>query len=76
VVGGKEFRPFEAFGFSQACNVLGLPAVAVPVGRSKDGIPAGIQLIGRPFSEPLLLVVASFLERELGGAIIPEKSDS
>jgi Asp-tRNA(Asn)/Glu-tRNA(Gln) amidotransferase A subunit family amidase len=36
----------------------------------------GIQLIGPPFSESLLLDAASFLERELGGAIIPEKSQS
>ncbi len=36
-------------------NVLGLPALALPTGMTSAGVPAGAQLIGRPWSEPLLL---------------------
>jgi aspartyl-tRNA(Asn)/glutamyl-tRNA(Gln) amidotransferase subunit A len=35
-------------------NVLGLPALALPVGFTGNGLPCGMQLIGRPFAEPLL----------------------
>jgi aspartyl-tRNA(Asn)/glutamyl-tRNA(Gln) amidotransferase subunit A len=36
-------------------NYLGLPALSVPCGFSKDGMPVAFQLVGRPFAEPLLL---------------------
>jgi aspartyl-tRNA(Asn)/glutamyl-tRNA(Gln) amidotransferase subunit A len=35
-------------------NYLGLPALSVPCGFSKDGMPVAFQLVGRPFAEPLL----------------------
>jgi aspartyl-tRNA(Asn)/glutamyl-tRNA(Gln) amidotransferase subunit A len=35
-------------------NVLGLPALALPCGFTKGGLPCGMQLIGRPFAESLL----------------------
>ena len=35
-------------------NVLGLPALALPCGFTGNGLPCGMQLIGRPFAEPLL----------------------
>jgi len=40
-------------------NYLGLPAVAVPVGFTANGLPASMQLVGRPFAEARLLRVAS-----------------
>jgi aspartyl-tRNA(Asn)/glutamyl-tRNA(Gln) amidotransferase subunit A len=36
-------------------NALGLPALSVPCGFSTAGLPIGLQLIGRPFDEALLL---------------------
>jgi aspartyl-tRNA(Asn)/glutamyl-tRNA(Gln) amidotransferase subunit A len=44
-------------------NYLGLPAIAVPAGRTKSGLPASVQLAGRPFAEALLLRVAAAHER-------------
>jgi len=35
-------------------NVLGLPALALPCGFTDNGLPCGMQLVGRPFAEPLL----------------------
>ena len=39
-------------------NVAGLPSITVPVGFDADGLPIGVQLTGRPWSEPMLISVA------------------
>ena len=44
-------------------NYLGLPAIAVPAGRTANGLPASAQLAARPFAEALLLRVAAAHER-------------
>lgn len=44
-------------------NVAGLPSVTVPVAFDGDGLPIGVQLTGRPWSEPFLISVAVELER-------------
>lgn len=48
--------------FSIAGNFLGLPAVTVPVGYDKQGLPIGLQFIGRPWSEPTLIHIASAMQ--------------
>jgi amidase len=48
-------------------NVAGLPAVAVPAGTTPEGLPIGVQIVGRPFAERQVLAVAALLERALGG---------
>jgi Asp-tRNA(Asn)/Glu-tRNA(Gln) amidotransferase A subunit family amidase len=52
--------------FSQWFNLLGNPAVVVPVGRSADGLPIGVQVIGWPYEEMLLLKVAEEIEKRFG----------
>jgi amidase len=49
--------------FAAPWNVLGWPAVSVPAGLSPDGLPLGVQLVGRPGSEATLLGLAAELER-------------
>jgi amidase len=44
-------------------NVLGWPAVNVPAGLTADGLPFGVQLLGPPNSEPMLLSIAAQLEQ-------------
>ncbi|XP_025823927.1 fatty acid amide hydrolase isoform X2 [Panicum hallii] len=48
--------------FIIAGNLLGLPAITVPVGHDKQGLPIGLQLIGRPWGEASLLRVAAAVE--------------
>ncbi|KAJ0970503.1 hypothetical protein J5N97_023380 [Dioscorea zingiberensis] len=48
--------------FIIAANLLGLPAISVPVGHDKEGLPIGLQLIGRPWGEATILRVASAIE--------------
>lgn len=47
-------------------NVTGQPALAVPAGLSRDGLPLSVQLVGRPGGDALLLAVAAQLEGALG----------
>uniref|UniRef100_A0A1D1XPP9 Fatty acid amide hydrolase n=1 Tax=Anthurium amnicola TaxID=1678845 RepID=A0A1D1XPP9_9ARAE len=48
--------------FVMAANLLGLPAISIPVGHDKQGLPIGLQLIGRPWGEGNMLRVASAIE--------------
>ena len=56
----------QLLGFTQLFNVLGLPAVSVPCGFSRNGLPMGLQLVGRPFEEATLLQVAHTYEQQAG----------
>jgi aspartyl-tRNA(Asn)/glutamyl-tRNA(Gln) amidotransferase subunit A len=47
-------------------NVTGQPGLVVPAGFSKDGLPLSLQLVGHPFSEPMLYRVAQFYEDATG----------
>lgn len=51
--------------FTSMINVTGLPAIVVPVAQTEDGLPMGVQLIGRPGGERTLLSLAAQLERRL-----------
>ncbi|XP_072060575.1 fatty acid amide hydrolase isoform X3 [Arachis hypogaea] len=52
--------------FIIAGNLLGLPAISVPVGYDKSGLPIGLQVIGRPWAEATILRIASAVERLYG----------
>lgn len=62
-VGGRSLSIFEAFGYCQTFNVYGLPIVCVPAGRSPEGLPIGVQIVGRPFAEAQVLAAARIIER-------------
>lgn len=51
-------------GLIAAGNLAGLPAIFFPCGFATDGLPVGLQLVGPPFSEPLLLALAQAYQRE------------
>ncbi len=59
--------------FTVTLNLAGLPGVSVPVGLDADGLPLGLQLIGRPWEEGDLLNHAYVLERAAGFVAKPQK---
>lgn len=67
-VHGQSVSIFRAFGYSQAFNVFGLPAVSVPAGRSASGLPIGVQIVGRPNADQLVLAAAAIIEQSLAPA--------
>lgn len=64
-VGDQTLSTFRAFSYSQTYNVFDLPAVVIPVGRSAEGLPIGVQIIGRPFEEETVLAAAAIVEEAL-----------
>jgi Asp-tRNA(Asn)/Glu-tRNA(Gln) amidotransferase A subunit family amidase len=69
-VGEKEnYR--DTMRYSQWLNLAGFPGVAVPVGISSEGLPIGVQVIGRPFEEEKILAVAEAIERGRGTWEVP-----
>jgi Asp-tRNA(Asn)/Glu-tRNA(Gln) amidotransferase A subunit family amidase len=65
-VEGREIGQFQALMPAVLANVLGLPAVAVPVAVSTSGLPIGVQLVGRPYQDEQLLDVAVRMEEARG----------
>ena len=55
-----QFTPYTAI-----VNVTGLPAISLPLYHGDDGLPTGVQLIGRPAGEDALLALCAQLERAL-----------
>ncbi|MSP83707.1 MAG: Asp-tRNA(Asn)/Glu-tRNA(Gln) amidotransferase subunit GatA [Alphaproteobacteria bacterium] len=52
--------------FTVPANLAGLPAISVPAGLSADGLPLGLQLIGRAFEEDMVLAAAKTIEDAAG----------
>jgi amidase len=61
-IDGQKLNLFKAMMPAVLANVLGLPAVTIPAGKTATGLPIGIQLLGRPFEDELLLDLAIRLE--------------
>lgn len=66
-VGGRNVEYLKAMGYSQWFNLLGNPGASVPVGRSPEGLPIGVQVVGRPWEDEAVLGVAAAIERSVGG---------
>ena len=58
--------------FTVTVNMAGLPAIAVPAGLDGQGLPLGLQLIGRPFDEETLLSLGHVIE-QAAGRLSPER---
>ena len=61
----------DAWSYTEFFNLLGNPAAVVPVGCSLDGLPIGVQIVGRPWEEESVLTVAAALESRCGAWKIP-----
>ena len=67
-VRGTTMGTFRAFSYAQSFNVFDLPVVTVPAGRSNDGLPVGVQVVGRPFAEEMVLQAAEIIEEAIYSA--------
>ena len=65
-VRGRTVEYLDAWRFAQWFNVLAGPAAVVPVGRSPDGLPIGVQIAGRPFEDETVLAVARCVDLAFG----------
>ncbi|MBG99122.1 MAG: amidase [Solibacterales bacterium] len=68
---GQQVHYPEPFVYSQIFNLLGNPCAVVPAGRSSEGLPIGVQVVGRPFEDEMTLSIASVIEQALGGSAMP-----
>ncbi|HOJ43458.1 MAG TPA: Asp-tRNA(Asn)/Glu-tRNA(Gln) amidotransferase subunit GatA [Syntrophorhabdaceae bacterium] len=59
--------------FTIPVNLAGLPAISIPCGFDKLGLPIGLQIIGRPLDEARILNAAFFIEQEKNLKKIPDK---
>ena len=66
-VGEQTMSTFRAFSYCQTFNVFDLPAVVIPIATSNDGLPIGVQFVGRPFAEAAILDAAAIVEAAVGG---------
>jgi len=65
IAGQAEDTRLASTRLVRAVNALGLPALAMPCGADRQGLPVGLQIMGRPFEEALLLRIGAALEAAL-----------
>jgi Asp-tRNA(Asn)/Glu-tRNA(Gln) amidotransferase A subunit family amidase len=65
-VEGVEVPKFGALTCTRSISLLGVPAAVVPCGTSSDGLPVGVQVVGRPFADHEVVAVAAVLEQSFG----------
>ncbi|AVP87422.1 Glutamyl-tRNA(Gln) amidotransferase subunit A [Candidatus Phycorickettsia trachydisci] len=58
--------------FTVPASLAGLPAMSIPAALSKNGLPLGMQIIGKPFDEEMIVRVAAELERGININFIPK----
>ena len=61
-VDGQRLEYLDAMRYTQWFNLLGAPAAVVPVGWSPEGLPIGVQIVGRPFEDERVLGIAAAVE--------------
>lgn len=63
---GKTVQYLDAWSYTEWFNLLGNPTAVVPVSQSAEGLPIGVQIVGRPWEEEQVLSVAAALEAGCG----------
>ena len=75
-VDGIEQERYEIVAACWAVSLYGLPSVVIPVARSQDGLPIGVQIVGRPNRDFEVLEVASVLEALCGEVLEARRPDA
>jgi amidase len=66
IVDGEKVEYLDSVSYTQWFNTLGAPAAVVPVGRSAEGLPIGVQIVARPFEDEVALGVAAVVDQAFG----------
>jgi amidase len=69
--GRENAQDLKPFSYTMTYNLTGWPSAVVRGGTSPEGLPIGVQIVGRPWREDVVLAVARLLESELGGFQAP-----
>jgi len=67
IIDGNSVHYLDAWSYTAWFNLLGNPAAVIPVRQSADGLPIGVQIVGRPWEEEKVLAVAAEVEKAAGG---------
>ena len=65
-IDGQRVEYLDAWRFTQWFNALACPAAVVPVGRSQEGMPIGVQIAARPFEDEVALGIARVVDAAFG----------
>jgi amidase len=65
-IDGRRVEYLDAWRHAQWFNALAAPAAVVPVGRSPEGLPIGVQIIARPYEDETALGVAEIVDTAFG----------
>jgi Asp-tRNA(Asn)/Glu-tRNA(Gln) amidotransferase A subunit family amidase len=71
VIEGKIVNYLDAWSYTEFFNLLGNPCAVVPISHSPEGLPIGVQIVGRLWEEEQVLMVAAALEEQRGAWKIP-----
>ncbi len=61
-IGGQKIHPLNYLAFTYPFNLTGQPAASVPCGWTKDDLPVGLQIVGRPMDDSTVLRAAAAFE--------------
>jgi aspartyl-tRNA(Asn)/glutamyl-tRNA(Gln) amidotransferase subunit A len=61
-IADKDVGPFQWLAFTFLFNMTGQPAASVPAGFTRDGLPVGLQIVGRHLDDPLVLRASAAYE--------------
>jgi amidase len=74
-IDGKKFPYPDQLAWPGIATLPGLPATAIPIGLSPDGLPVGVQIVGPWLEDRTSLKMAELIEREFGGFVPPPMFD-
>jgi amidase len=74
-IDGKDFVYPDQLAWPGIATLPGLPATAIPIGLSTEGLPVGVQIVGPWLEDRTPLKLAELIEREFGGFVPPPAFD-
>jgi amidase len=74
-IDGKDYPYSDQLAWAGIATLPGLPATAIPIGLSPEGLPIGVQIVGPWLEDRTPLKLAEVIEREFGGFVPPPMFD-